>query len=267
MSLKPDVAPVGDEVAIATRAAPTARIAVVIPALNEALAIRGVVAAAREQPYEIIVVEDGSTDGTYEAIADLGVRVLRHERRMGKGRSLRDGMAEALRLGFDAVVSMDGDGQHHAVDTPRLIAAHLRDPRALVLCERSRGRDKQPKMRRLANIVADFGVSWGCGQRVLDSQCGHRLYPRALLESIPLPTSDGFAFESEMLIEAARAGFPIASVTIEARYHEGRRPSHFQPLHDVLRITNMLFWKIGKRGFDLPGLYKSLVSKPLRYEV
>ncbi len=243
------------------------RIAVVIPALNEELAIRAVVAAARTQPYEVIVVDDGSTDGTLAAIADLGARVIRHERRMGKGQSLRDGIAEALRLGCDAVVSMDGDGQHHAIDTPRLVAAHQRDPRALVLCERSRGREKQPALRHFANNVADFWISWACGQRVLDSQCGHRLYPRALLEAIPMPTSDGFAFESEVLVEAARAGFPIASVPIEARYHEGRRPSHFQPLRDVARITRMLFWKIVKRGLDLGGLYKSLTTKPLRFEV
>ena len=99
------------------------RIAVVIPALNEALRIRGVVQGALRECATVIVVEDGSTDGSHERIADLPVILLRHPRRMGKGASLRDGFAEALRRGFHAVLTMDGDGQHAADDLPRLLAA------------------------------------------------------------------------------------------------------------------------------------------------
>ena len=93
----------------------------VIPALNEALRIREVVEGALRECDRVIVIDDGSDDGTAACIADLPVVLLRHERRMGKGASLRDGFREALRLGAAAVLTMDGDGQHLASDIPRLI--------------------------------------------------------------------------------------------------------------------------------------------------
>jgi len=238
--------------------APPARVAIVVPALNEALAIREVVTSALAQCPDVFVVDDGSSDATAAIIAELPVRVIRHAQRMGKGRSLKDGMRAAFDAGFDAVVSMDGDGQHGSEDVPRLIQAHASHPTALLLCARLIGRETQPGLRRFANHFADFWVSWACGVRVLDSQCGQRLYPRVLMEAIAMPTADGFAFESEVLINAAQSGFVIAAVPIRARYHAGRRASHFQPLRDVARITRMIFWKIVFRGFALPSLYRSL---------
>ena len=83
-------------------------IAVVIPALNEALRIRDVVEGALAHCDRVIVIDDGSDDGTSEAIADLPVTLLRHATRMGKGAGLRDGFAEALRQGALAVVTMAG---------------------------------------------------------------------------------------------------------------------------------------------------------------
>ena len=104
------------------------RIAVVIPALNEVLRIREVVAGALRHCPNVILVDDGSDDGTAEAVADLPITIIRHPARMGKGAGLRDGFAEALRRGFDAVLSMDGDGQHSADDIPRLLATANRFP-------------------------------------------------------------------------------------------------------------------------------------------
>lgn len=243
------------------------KFAVVIPALNEELALRAVVESTLPYCAEIIVIDDGSTDRTSEVVADLPITVLRHAERMGKGQSLRDGFERALERGADAVITLDGDGQHAAEDIPRLMAAHLRSPRALILCARVVDRGSQPAIRKLANHFADFWISWACGQKVRDSQCGQRLYPRVLIEGTPLPeNSGGFAFESEILIEAARHGFPIGSVAIRARYHEGRRPSHFQPLRDVGRITRMVSAKLIRRGFYLNGLVKSLARPALRLD-
>ena len=90
------------------------RIAVVVPALNEALRIRDVVQGALRHCPNVIVVDDGSDDGTADAVADLPVVLLRHAARMGKGAGLRTGFAAALQRGFAAVITMDGDGQHSA---------------------------------------------------------------------------------------------------------------------------------------------------------
>ena len=243
------------------------RAAVVIPALNEELALRAVVESVLPYGLDVIVVDDGSSDRTSEVVADLPITLLRHAERMGKGQSLRDGFAKAIERGADAVLTMDGDGQHAAEDIPRLLAAHQKNPRALILCARLLDRQSQPGVRRFANHFADFWISWACGQKVRDSQCGQRLYPRVLIEGTPLPvTSGGFAFESEILIEAARHGYPIGCVAIRARYHEGRRPSHFQPLQDVGRITRMVSGKLIRRGFYLTGLVRSLVRPALRLD-
>ncbi len=240
---------------------PSTRVAIVIPALNEALAIRGVVESALAHCPDVFVIDDGSSDDSAACIADMPVRLIRHPARMGKGRSLKDGMQAAFSAGFDAVISIDGDGQHSSEDVPRLLRAHALQPGALLVCARLIGRESQPALRRFANHFADFWVSWACGQRVLDSQCGQRLYPRLIMETIQTPVTDGFAFESEVLINSSQAGFAIAAVPIRARYHAGRRASHFEPLRDVIKITRMIFWKIVFRGLALPSLFRSL-SRP-----
>lgn len=244
-----------------------ARVAIIVPAFNEALAIRSVVESALAYCPHVFVIDDGSSDGTAQCIEDLPIQLIRHPLRMGKGRSLKDGMQAAFAAGFEAVISIDGDGQHGSEDIPRLLHAHALHPQTMLLCARLIGRESQPAIRRFANHFADFWVSWAAGQRVLDSQCGQRLYPRVLMDAIPAPASDGFAFESEVLINAAQAGFAIAAVPIRARYHQGRRASHFQPLQDVARIARMIFWKIVFRGLALPSLLRSLFRPALKLDI
>lgn len=239
------------------------RIAVVIPALDEALTIRAVVDSVLAHDVDVIVVDDGSSDGTGAALAGLPVTLLVHPRRLGKGESLVDGFRAALARGCSAAISMDGDGQHSAADIPRLVAAHRRAPQAYVLCARNVGRERQPGLRHFANRFADFWVSWAAAQPIRDSQCGQRLYPRALLEALPADVAGGFAFESEILIEAARRGTPILSLPIEARYAPDRRASHFRPLLDVWRITRMIAGKLLRRGLSPLGLWRSL-TRPVR---
>jgi glycosyltransferase involved in cell wall biosynthesis len=226
-------------------------IAVVIPALNESLRIREVVQAALAQCPHVIVVDDGSDDGTAECIADLPVTLLRHERRMGKGASLRDGFAEAQRQGARAVVTMDGDGQHSAADIPRLIAAANRHPGCVVIGARLRKRAAQPTIRRIGNDFGDWGIGWGCGFRVVDSQSGQRLYPASVFALRDVP-GEGFVFEAQMLIAAARrARAGVVSVPIETRYasHDGQfRKSHFRLLRDLWAITSQTVVTIWSRG-------------------
>ena len=230
-------------------------IAVVIPALNEELRIRDVVEGALAQCARVIVVDDGSDDATAERIADLPVTLLRHERRMGKGASLRDGFRAALRAGALAVVTMDGDGQHAAEDIPRLLAAGNRHPGAVVIGARLRKRARQPLYRRLANEFGDWGIGWGCGLRIADSQSGQRLYPAlvAALDDVP---GEDFVFEAQILISAVRrVGAGIVSVPIESRYcaspeEVGQvfRASHFRPLRDLWRITSHVVLQVWQHG-------------------
>jgi glycosyltransferase involved in cell wall biosynthesis len=232
-----------------------ASIAVVIPALNEELAIRAVVSAALLHCSNIIVVDDGSSDGTTAQVADLPIRLIRHERPLGKAQGLLDGFDAAIKQGCTGVVTMDGDGQHSADDIPRLLAAAVQYPDHIIIGARLIGRDTQPSERRFGNNVADWFISWVCGQRIVDTQSGQRYYPRVVMElARDLPNS-GFVFESEILIEAARrCGIRTAAVPIESRYEEGARASHFKPWRDVSRITRMIAWRLFLGGF-MPGNY------------
>lgn len=242
------------------------RIAVVIPALNEALRIRGVVEDALRECPNVIVVDDGSDDGTAECIADLPVVVLRHARRMGKGAALRDGFAEAIRRGFAGVVTMDGDGQHCAGDIPRLLDAANRHPGHIVIGARLRKRAQQPTYRRLANNFGDWGVAWGTGYQVADSQSGQRFYPASVAALADVPGED-FVFEAQILISAAQQlATRCVSVPIESRYQcagsgEQFRASHFKPLRDFTRITTHIVWQCLRRG-GVPAVYRSIRANP-----
>ena len=228
-------------------------VAVVIPALNEALRIREVVESALSECNRVIVIDDGSDDGTADRIADLPVTLVRHAQRMGKGASLRDGFREALRQGAAGVLAMDGDGQHVAADIPRLIEAANHHPNCIVMGARLRKRSQQPTYRRLANEFGDWGIAWGCGYRIADTQSGQRLYPAAVAALDNVPGED-FVFEAQILISAARRlGMGVVAVPIESRYAgagavEKFRKSHFRPLHDLYRITSHVVAQVWNYG-------------------
>ena len=239
---------------------------IVIPALNEALRIRDVVQGALRECRNVIVVDDGSDDGTAGRIADLPVTVLRHERRMGKGAGLRDGFAEALRRGASGVITMDGDGQHDAADIPRLLDAADHYPGHIVIGARLRKRANQPTYRRLANEFGDWGIAWGTGYQVADSQSGQRYYPAAVCALDDVPGED-FVFEAQILISAARQlGTRCVSVPIESRYktvHSGEqfRASHFKPLRDFSRITMHIVRQSLRIG-HMAEIYRSIRANP-----
>ena len=241
-------------------------VAVLVPALNEALRIRDVVTGALAHCANVIVVDDGSDDDTCARIADLPVIVLRHPRRMGKGASLRDGFAEALRRGFEGVLTMDGDGQHAADDIPRLLDAGNRHPGAVIIGARLRKRSQQPLYRRLANEFGDWGIAWGTGYQIADSQSGQRLYPAAVAALDDVPGED-FVFEAQILISAARRlGTRCVSVPIESRYKsvhsaEQFRASHFKPFRDFSRITRHIVLQALRHG-DVPAVYRSIRANP-----
>ena len=239
------------------------QLAVVIPALDEAATIGPIVAACRALPCvaEVIVVDDGSRDGTGGIAAQSGARVLRQAGNRGKGASLLRGMAAALDGGAAGVATLDGDGQHRPEDLPRLLAASLACPGRIVVGSRRASGRGAPRARFIANRVADFWVSWAAGHPVEDSQSGLRVYPAPLIRALAgrRGLAAGFAFESEVLIEAARLGIHTIAIDIPTIYGPAlRRPSHFRPVRDITRIVLMVAGKLLRRGMDPGGLWRSL---------
>jgi glycosyltransferase involved in cell wall biosynthesis len=235
-------------------------IAVVIPAYNEAATIRSVAERTLAQAARVIVVDDGSVDGTVAALDGLQVTLIRNPRNLGKAASLWRGMSLALAENASAVVTLDGDGQHRPEDIPRLLQAHHASPEALVVGARLHQGGNIPADRYLANRFANFWVAWAAGQRVEDSQSGFRIYPASLLRALParLGSAAGFVFESEVLIEAGRRGVRLAWVPVPAIYEPRGRRSHFRPVTDIVLITRMVAWKLLSRGLYLRGLLRSL---------
>ena len=226
----------------------TARPCVVIPCLNEEQAIGGLLKETLAHCRDVIVVDDGSTDRTAEIAAALPVTLIRHGERRGKGEALRAGFHAALKRGASGVLTMDGDGQHDPADIPRLLEAARQYPGALIIGARMLGRGRQPTGRRRANDFADWGISWGCGRPVADTQSGQRWYPRAAVELVDLPAQD-FVFEAAILIAASRdLDMPVVSVPIACRYEAGARHSHFRPVRDVMRITWYTICRIAHYG-------------------
>jgi hypothetical protein len=245
------------------------RICIVIPAYDEAATIGDIVRRCRvalDQAY-VIVVDDGSRDDTGDIAARCGAAVLRHADNLGKGASLMDGLRAALAEDAAGVVTLDGDAQHRPEDLPRLLACSQAWPGHIVIGSRRASGRSAPRARFIANRVADFWVSWAARHPIDDSQSGFRLYPAELVRMIAArpDLARGFAFESEVLIEAARLGFHTVSVDIPTIYGDVlQRPSHFRPVADITRIVLMVARKLLAWGMDPVGLWRSLTLPRLR---
>ena len=242
------------------------RVCVVIPAYNEAATIAALVRACRllAEVSRVIVVDDGSADATSELAAEAGAQVLRHHPNRGKGASLREGMLAALADGAEQIAALDGDGQHRPEDLPRLLACARRWPDRIAIGSRRAASADAPRARAVANRVADFWVSWAARHPIDDSQSGFRVYPAAVVRQVALRpgVASGFAFESEVLIEAGRLGHSTVAVDIPAIYGPALRASHFRPVADITRIVLMVAGKLLRSGMDPVGLWRSLQRDP-----
>lgn len=237
----------------------------IIPAYNESATIRGIVSRALQHVSNIVVVDDGSTDHTAQALIDLPITLLRHEHNMGKAASLWDGCRYAIDHGAGGLITLDADGQHAPEDIPTLRSIASVYPDHLVIGARRRDQRRLSYKRYLANCVADFWISWAAGTPFEDSQSGFRLYPVSLFTNMTIPygRTRSFVFESEILIEAMRSGYRTVAVDIGVVPRAESRASYFLPIVDIARITIMVGGKLLSKGMYLKGLYRSLMSRPL----
>ena len=237
---------------------------VVIPAFNEVLTIADVAKRVLRWSPNVIVVDDGSSDGTPDQLTGLPVTVLHNNSNRGKGSALIAGFAAALTKGATRVITLDGDGQHRPEDIPAFLACAAANPNTIIIGSRLTDRAAFPVMRYKANRIASFWISWACGYPIEDTQSGFRVYPANILRSILPSTRErhGFVFESEILIDAARAGFLCVNIPIPALYGQMiMRSSHFRPGRDVTRIVIMVAKKLLARGLYPQGLARAIALK------
>ena len=206
--------------------------AAVIPCHNEAVTIAGIVAATRGHVAQVIVVDDGSTDGTAMLAERAGAHVIRHDLRRGKGAALKTGLRFARERGFVSALTLDGDGQHSPDNIPGFFAAAGRRAVSLVIGNRMGEADKMPWLRRWVNRLMSFILSRMAGQRLPDSQCGFRLIDLGVWSSLQIEARH-FEFESELVLAFARAGHAIEFVPVQVIYRDER--SKIAPVRDTLR--------------------------------
>lgn len=212
------------------------RIAIVIPALNAEHTLAPVIASCLMFTRDVIVIDDGSSDRTGDVARAEGVTVLRHEHNRGKGAALKTGFDEALRRGFDAVITLDADGQHLPAEIPKFIRARGETGAELIIGSRDHLFRGMLPRRRNANRFSAWAISKCAGVHVGDSQSGFRLYAASLLREVPIH-ANGFNAESEIIVRAGRRRRKILSIPIDLGFVNGISTSHYRPLADTVRIA------------------------------
>ncbi len=215
---------------------PPARVIALIPAFNEAQRVGAVVTQARAHVAEVVVVDDGSADATSAVARAAGATVLAHSQNRGKGAAIVTALDYFRQSGAEAAILLDADGQHDPSEIPKFVAAAAATGADLVVGTRLADTKRMPWARLLANRVTSWVTSRLAHQRVIDSQCGFRLVRRPVLADLHL-TLGRFETETEMLIQAGRAGHKIASVPVRTIY-EGQ-PSHIHPGRDTVRFLRL----------------------------
>jgi glycosyltransferase involved in cell wall biosynthesis len=214
-----------------------------IPAYDAVSTLAPVIEEARSS-LPVVVVDDGSVDGTGELAARLGATVLRHPQNRGKGAALKTGFAWAIENGLEGVVTLDADGQHLASEIPRFLEARRETGADLIIGSRRHLFGGMLPRRRLANTFSAWGITWASGVQVDDSQSGFRFYSTRLMREVAL-RSTGFDLESEVIVAAARRGLKIMTIPIDLGFVDGLSTSHYRPLADSIRIA----WTVFKTRF------------------
>jgi len=184
---------------------------ILLPAYNEERFIGKVIDKIRKNGFKnILVVDDGSNDNTYEIAVKKKVKTIKHIKNKGKGAALKTGLSYAYSEGYDFVAILDADNQHNPMDLNKLIREMESGNYDIIIGKRI-NYEKMPFIREITNKVTSLVISLLCKNRVMDSQSGFRLLKTKLVPFINLKT-DRFEAESEMLIQIGRNGFHIGEI-------------------------------------------------------
>jgi glycosyltransferase involved in cell wall biosynthesis len=213
------------------------KIMVLIPAHNEQEHITAVVAAARRY-LPVLVIDDGSQDDTSALAGAAGAQVLRQTPNQGKGAALLTGFRACLEQGCQALVTLDGDGQHDPDEIPRFLECYAEKGPNLIIGQRQFS--KMPQPRRTTNTIGRWIYSLAVGQDIPDNQSGYRLVGRPLAELMLEDQSEtGFELEVDMVTLCLKHRLGLAWVPIRTIY--AGETSHIRYLHHLIHYFRVVF--------------------------
>lgn len=215
------------------------QLCVIIPTYNNVRTIGKVITDVLKYCSQVIVVDDGCTDGTSAEIRSLSshITIVSYQPNRGKGHALVAGFRKAKEMGFTHVITIDADGQHFADDIPVFIKELDNHTDTIVVGARNLTEENMPRGNTFANKFSNFWFRLQTGINLQDTQSGFRLYPISALRGLRFITSR-YEAELELLVFSAWAGTPIVSVPVRVYYPPAdERVSHFRPIYDFVRIS------------------------------
>lgn len=211
---------------------------VIIPTYNNEKTLEKIILGVLEFTDRVIVVNDGSTDGTLQILRNFpNLTVLHLKKNKGKGFAIRQGFKEALKMGYSYALTIDSDGQHLPQDIPIFMEKAEKEPGSLIIGARDLEQAGIPGGTTFGNRFSNFWTRVETGYKLPDTQSGYRLYPLKQMGNIRFLTNR-FEFEIEALVRTAWKGIPVTSVPVRVIYPpKTERVSHFRPFTDFARIS------------------------------
>lgn len=214
---------------------------VVIPARNEAIHIGAVLKETRRFCRNIIVVDDGSQDQTFQVARQHKATVLRHPINLGKGGALKTGCEASLQSGAKIIVLMDSDGQHRAEDIPRLIHGIKQDKYDIIFGMRRLNRS-MPFSMLAGNKLFSLAIAYLYNFKLTDTQCGMRAFCASAYPKI-IWKSSAYDVETEMILNALKNHLRCGAIYIDTIYHDKYKGT---TILDGIQVMGKI---IGKRFF------------------
>jgi len=216
------------------------KIIAIIPAYNEEKRIEAVIRKTKKYVKKVIVVDDGSTDHTFEVAQREADSVLRHLINMGKGVALKTGISAALDEKPDIVVILDGDGQHDPKDIPKLVARLVKQRADIAIGSRQLG-GEMPAVLRIGNSIIRSTFAMLFGKHIQDTQSGFRAFT-ANACSLLQWQSTRYEVETEILINALRRGMRVVESPIRTVYLDRHKGTTV--VDGMKIIARMVCWRM-----------------------
>lgn len=215
------------------------KILLVIPTYNNRKTLRQVVLKAVDTGLDVLVVNDGSTDGALETLSNADINIVSLSVNSGKGAAILKGAEWAEENGYTHIITLDADGQHNPVEVKKFVLKIQEKPLAIIIGKRDFSVSSIPESSKFGRNFSNFWVRVSAGERVSDSQSGYRSYPLEILHQVKCIFLR-YNFEMEILVRSIWAGAAVDSIDISVKYSEEIiSGSHFRPFMDNYRISLM----------------------------